>query len=664
MAFALQLGAPGIYELPDEPLRVLTGVRMDVCAFVGVAPRGPSQVPRFVADWAPVGCDPSLPRRRSVPAAVESWSQYVRTFGAFEGPGLLPYAVASFFENGGQRAYIVRIVHDYAGADPRPSAGIARGALAGITLADGRAVALRARNEGSWGAGLSAELSLSTRPFTFDVARARLTDLALPGKTDVPQGALLRLALADGTKALRFLADISAEWHRDTGARVFRATFDEAVTSRPVSAELVEGRLDVADGDGRRETLDRLGLSSDHPRWLARALVEESELLYPDDDPVRAWLDVDIAVPLALGHFAATPFLGGDDRYADLVPSDFFDDWVPSDECPGEGVASLAELDDLALLCVPDLYSPGPLPELELVGEPVSLAGPAFAPCVALPPPPAQAAQPAGLDGLRLDPAADLEVIVALQQGIVTFAEQLASFIVLLDVPPGLHQRQILTWRARFASAYAAAYHPWLDVARSDDQRDALVRVNPSAVAAGLIALSEAAYGVPYGPANLLAQGVVDLEDRVSPRRHDELHPVGVNVYIAERDGMRLTAARTLSLDPSYRQLSVRRLVTMLKRVLDRQMQWMVFESNGPSLWADVTHMLRAYLRQLFHANAFRGASEAEAFFVQCDGELNTQRTRDAGQLLARVGVAPAEPLEFIVLQISRAGDGTLRVTG
>jgi uncharacterized protein len=37
----LQLGAPGIYSLPPEPIRQLTGARMDVCAFAGVAPRGP-----------------------------------------------------------------------------------------------------------------------------------------------------------------------------------------------------------------------------------------------------------------------------------------------------------------------------------------------------------------------------------------------------------------------------------------------------------------------------------------------------------------------------------------------------------------------------------------------------------------------------------------------
>jgi len=36
----------------------------------------------------------------------------------------------------------------------------------------------------------------------------------------------------------------------------------------------------------------------------------------------------------------------------------------------------------------------------------------------------------------------------------------------------------------------------------------------------------------------------------------------------------------------------------------------------------------------------------------------------DLGQLIVEVGVAPAEPLEFLVLRIMREGDGTLRVEG
>jgi phage tail sheath protein FI len=89
-----------------------------------------------------------------------------------------------------------------------------------------------------------------------------------------------------------------------------------------------------------------------------------------------------------------------------------------------------------------------------------------------------------------------------------------------------------------------------------------------------------------------------------------------------------------------------------------------VFEPNNPALWSEIRHLLESYLRRLYRANAFRGATEQEAFFVKCDEELNGRYTRDNGQLLAYVGIAPAEPLEFVVLQIARDGDGMLRVEG
>ena len=189
--------------------------------------------------------------------------------------------------------------------------------------------------------------------------------------------------------------------------------------------------------------------------------------------------------------------------------------------------------------------------------------------------------------------------------------------------------------------------------------------MNPSAVAAGIIARREIERGVPYGPANESRRACSTSSDAVSPARHDELHQNAINVYLRERDGVRLTAARTLSRDPSYRQLSVRRLMTMLRRVLYRQMQWAVFEPNDARLRGDIRNQLDAYLRQLFAANAFAGARAEDAFFVRCDDELNPQpvdRRRPA--LSATSGVAPAEPLEFLVLQIARDGDGTLRVQG
>lgn len=668
------LRAPGIYQSPKVPLRSLTGVRMDVCAFVGVAPRGPARE-IVVGDEPPddparAGLAP--PRRRSVAVPVESWTEYQNLYGGFEGPGLLPYAVATFFEQGGARAYIVRIVHDYSRSlddDPKDNAlGVATGPLLGVrTRAGNNEIRVAARNEGVWGNRLKVTLSFRVRPLVVD--HPSQTRLILRRGTPLSRGALLRITLPTGTIVFRSAADVVNDWQPEKDHRTIHVTLDLPLPVPPdrvkTKFEVVEAIVDVDDRAGNVERHQDLGFSPAHPRWMGTVLRQQSRLIDAADDWMREELEPSSTL-LREVEASEEQFDNGVDRSADIVPEDFFDaDWTLGDDTSGNGVHALVNVPDVSLLVVPDLYSPRPFaPDEPLIDEPV---GPAtFAPCDPLP----EARRPLkprpDLLGLRLDPRhpGDRPKIVALQRKLVDLAEALASFVVLLDVPPGLHHRQILAWRAELSSGFAAAYHPWLQVSRLDDQRDSLIRINPSAVAAGIIAKREHLFGVPFGPANELAVGVVGVEDAVSPARHDELHPSGINVFLRERDGIRLTAARTLSPDRAYQQLSVRRLMTMLRRVLERQTLWMVFEPYDGALQGDIRHFLLGYLRQLYLANAFQGATEDEAFFVRCDDSLNTRDAVDAGRLYCEVGVAPAEPLEFLVLRIASDRDGTLTVKG
>jgi len=659
---------------------------MDVCAFAGVAPRGPARTPVIDEQWRDDRpcVEPERPRRRTVAVPVESFDEYRRLFGGFEGPGLLAYAVASFFEQGGRRAYIARIVHEY--GNPLDNAGgVAHGDVPGAGANDSP-FRLRARDEGIWGNGLRAALNFTTRPLIFE---NRASDsLTVSDDEELPAGTLLRLTINDAERVLRIIANITRRERERSAGFVRVAVFDHPLPDEVEikSAELVEGVLSIDDGDGRTERHERLGFSSLHPRWMATALCYESYLVYPDS----GWSGGEMTPndpKLPPGQWSA-PFEGGEDRNPDITPDDFFDSaWTFGDDEPGNGVYALTQISDLSLLVAPDLYSPAPPAPLENIVDPVSLAGPDFGPCFDLPETEEQAAQQVDLKGLRLDPTLTIErnEIIRLQRKLVDFAEASRSFIVLLDVPPGLNQRQILNWRVNFNSDFAAAYHPWLQtrglqtqglqtrglqtqglqtqglqISRGDDRRDALIHLPPSAVAAGIIARQEVAFGVPHGPANALANEVIDVDDRVAPARHDELHTQGVNVYLRERDGIRLTAARTLSLDPAFRQLSVRRLMTMISRALYQQMQWIVFEPNHPALRAELRLVLRGYLRRLFQLGAFRGATEEQAFFVRCDETNNPPFVTDAGRLIAEIGVAPSEPLEFIVLRLAREGDGML----
>ena len=190
---------------------------------------------------------------------------------------------------------------------------------------------------------------------------------------------------------------------------------------------------------------------------------------------------------------------------------------------------------------------------------------------------------------------------------------------------------------------------------RTDDVREALIPGQPpSAVAAGIIARRELSHGVAHGPANEVA-GRGGRRRARPPQRHDELHPAASTSSCASRDGIRLTGgAHALEPSRAWRQLSVRRLLILIRPTLVREMQWAVFEPNdAPPARRGATADRPDLLRRLFRAGAFAGATEEEAFFVRCDEALNPRAAVDAGQLVAEIGVAPAEPLEFIVVRLA-----------
>lgn len=667
----LPLGAPGIYPLADAVIPRLSPQRMDVCAFVGVAPRGPAYVPE-VSEQYPSGytmmTDIQRPHRRSVAVAVKSFDEYRRLFGAFEGPGLLPYAVASFFEQGGERAYIVRIVHEQAPraiGDPSPEpqnlAGLSKGVLKQLFTSS---LTFLARNEGSWGDALQVEMGFSTQALGFEAAPGN--QLWVSPAQLIPTNTLLRLTSVTGAEALLYCR--GATEIRDDSAPFsnWQLLFDIALPFVPAKVDVVETWITIRDGTGQVEVFDHLGLHPEHPRHLASVLCDESTLIWPYYNWAGSPL-LPNSSRVELLRASSEPFSGGLDNYATLLHSDFFDaNWSTADETPGSGITALAGIPDLTHLVVPDLYVPAQWAgELNSAEPTIVEAGSEFATCVrsrsvitsAITP-------PSSLFGLILDPRTSkgLKDVAELQNKIIDFCETTHSVIGLIDVPPGLSQGQAERWRAYFDSSWCSAYHPWLIASRrafstNSDRIDTLRPIPPSAVAAGIIARKELNFGIQYGPANEIASEVVNLAEKLPLGRIDAFHPLGMNCFVRETDGIHLVSARTLSRDKQWRQLSVRRLILMIRRTLLRETQWAVFEPNGPKLWSDLRHAIENLLRKLFRAGAFAGATEAESYFVRI---LNDQRLLDRGELVVEIGVAPAEPIEFIVIQLRRDGDGTL----
>jgi phage tail sheath protein FI len=308
---------------------------------------------------------------------------------------------------------------------------------------------------------------------------------------------------------------------------------------------------------------------------------------------------------------------------------------------------------ELGLFAVPDLAWNGVEPA-SVVPRPPDPPPDEFTRCTG--PRPRTTLRVPGAEAVYLDARLpdELAQLRARERWLTDLADLFGQFVVLLDVPRGLPPASVATWRAAFDSSYAAAYHPWPGMIPAGG---AVARfVPPCAVAAGIIAARERAAGLATGPANQLATGAVTISDLVTDAEHDALHPLGINVFRAERDGFRLTAARTLSLDRDYRQLTVRRLLTMLRITLDRESQWAVFEPNTATLRAVLVLHLSDLLREQFRAGAFAGATEEESYFVRAGDDLNPPESIALGRVVFEVGVAPSEPLEFIVLRIVQEG--------
>jgi Bacteriophage tail sheath protein len=654
-ATAVVLGAPGVYYVPEVAPRVVVGVRMDVAAFAGIAPRGPAFGPADRHAWPfPDG----VVRTRSVPVAVESWDEYVDRFGAFEGPGLLPHAVAAFFQQGGRRAYVVRIVPYVAGAEDGSAAVPGRSSYEfdSLTAVGGGTVALTASNEGSWGDRLSVTLSFATFPLTCHGTED--SKIVLDAAAEITAGAWLRLLLPDGSRVLRSVNSVLTRGKAGSTGYERAALLDGPVAVAPAYVERVDAVLDVVDRDPvrtRAEHFDGLGLLPAHPNWIGQALAAGSNLV-----ELTGAGDGITPVDVTLAPLIATRAARGADRYACVSPDDFFGTLLEGGTDATDGLDALLRVPEVASIVAPDLYSPAPVPVTAPVADPPTFAGATFAECVEAPGSPSVVPRPAGLDRLRLDPldASELATIVALQNQLVSCAELLDA-VALLDVPRGLTQREILGWRANFDSSHAAAYHPWLR-APLGTAGSPLVDVNPSAFAAGIIARTERAYGVPHGPANELAAGAVAVTDRVDPVRHAALHPRGIDVYLLRPDGIRLMGARTLSQDPSWRQLSVRRVVSLVERTIRSELAWAVFEPNDRTVRDRIELLLGELLRQLFAKGAFAGASPAESYFVRTASDAALPLESDAGQLVCQVGLAVAEPLEFILVSIFRDASGAL----
>jgi hypothetical protein len=160
---------------------------------------------------------------------------------------------------------------------------------------------------------------------------------------------------------------------------------------------------------------------------------------------------------------------------------------------------------------------------------------------------------------------------------------------------------------------------------------------------------------VHKAPANEVVQGITRFVKNVTYGQQGVLNPEGINALrtFPER-GDRVWGARTMSSDPEWRYVNVRRLFIYLEHSIDKATQWVVFEPNNEALWASVRQSIEDFLLATWRTGALMGTKPEQAYFVRCDRTTMTQNDLDNGRLICLIGVAPTYPAEFVIFRIGQ----------
>lgn len=228
--------------------------------------------------------------------------------------------------------------------------------------------------------------------------------------------------------------------------------------------------------------------------------------------------------------------------------------------------------------------------------------------------------------------------------------------VAVLDSPDGDAVSEVQDYRGQFDSTHAALYYPWItivDPLDPDGRRE--IQLPPSGFVAGIYARTDMQYGVFKAPANEVVLGAVNFETLLNTAQQDILNPNGINCFRFFRGrGFRLWGARTISSDPEWKYISVRRYFAYLEHSIDKGTQWAVFENNNDTLWANVRQTITDFLFNEWRNGALLGLKPEQAFFVRCDRSTMTQNDLDNGRLVCLIGVAVVKPAEFVIFRIGQ----------
>ncbi|HEX8475993.1 MAG TPA: phage tail sheath C-terminal domain-containing protein [Pyrinomonadaceae bacterium] len=428
----------------------------------------------------------------------------------------------------------------------------------------------------------------------------------------------------DGTAALNVYANSPGTWGNQLMVRVDPAGFHP--DEDPENPTLFKLSVYYKDDATPVETFDHLSMNEfdgdtdfPNPNHVEARINGISKYITVEDitadrdaiDPLGATNHI------SLGGGGDGAAMGdGEDNFraADLIGS----------SADATGLFAFDTVDDINIVAIPDLVNPG-----------------------------------FGVDGTASRDATNLAL---------TYCANRKDCFFVADTPAALSPQGALAYKRAatpfsgnpFNSKYGALYYPWIYAV--DELTGKRKLLPPSGAVAGSYSAADVRVGVHKAPAGIedgYLNSAADVERIITKGEHDTLNPEGVNVIRKFPDaGICIYGARTLSADPEWKYVNVRRLFIFLEESILKGTQSVVFEPNDRSLWKRIIRDVGAFLRIQWREGKLVGDKPEKAYFVKCDEETNPPESVDLGRLITLIGVAPSKPAEFVIFRIRQTRSG------
>jgi uncharacterized protein len=620
--------SPGVYvEEVSFRSKSIQGVATSTTGYAGMTRFGPVQYTDAGVRRGPSTSEPRL---------ITSFTEFERVYGGLEPlvldgdverPCYLAHAARAFFMNGGQRLYVSRVFGPRGPADPPTAFGVASMA---VNVAAGSNATWRARWPGAYGnAWVEAR---ATRSGNVAFTHANDPNDPLDRDTWGVQAKSARrgtiVEILDPAPAVPprnnddFGVDTLAMVEVDAnGQQTFRRAGANVAVGPDAAIQIVELQLivRVEDASFREDVYDKLATDPRQLRFVGKVMQKDD----PADENSVVWLDLadwddaadDAALDLLVALRANPGYLTGGHDGAMISGADLEGKEADPDKATvkATGLEALGEIDDIAIVAAPDAAT------YETVDESRDAS-----------------------------------------QRLVAHADKYRYRIAVVDAPKESSITEIRAYRGQFDTTRGALYHPWVEIfdplqRPAPGVPPARILLPPSGFVTGIYARSDVERGVYKAPANEVVRGLTRFEININRRRQDVLNPEGINALrFFEGRGNRVWGARTMSSDPEWIYVNVRRLFVFLEHSIDLSTQWAVFEPNNERLWANIRFTIEDFLLLQWKNGALMGTKPEEAYFVRCDRTTMTQNDLDNGRLICLIGVSPTKPAEFVIFRIGQ----------